>query len=226
MKYKGRDFLIRASDELASPTFSTIANMRSNSFKLNQEQIDVTDKSGNGWRELLAGGIRSAELSGEGVVSDAATLVALEDAFNLGLINRYSLVSGRGDSYVGGWQIGNFERSGENPSEEKFSCSFMSSGEVVRCKGAPTITAAGSPSTGPAAGGTTVTITGTNFVPHLDSANAPIVKFGNALATNVVVVSPTQITCTSPAGSIGSVGITVINPDGRSVTRAASFTYA
>ena len=60
-----------------------------------------------------------------------------------------------------------------------------------------------SPNSGPAAGGTAVTITGTNF------AAGATVTFGAAAASNVVVVSGTQITATTPAGSAGAVTLTV-----------------
>jgi hypothetical protein len=90
----------------------------------------------------------------------------------------------------------------------------------------PTVTAV-SPSSGPAAGGTAVTITGTNF----ESTGTPptcvatAVNFGTAAATNVTVVSPTQITATSPAGS-GTVDVTVVTPGGTSATSSADqFTY-
>jgi len=56
-----------------------------------------------------------------------------------------------------------------------------------------------SPIGGPTAGGTAVTITGTNF------ATGATVTFGATAATNVVVVSSTSITATSPAGSAGAV---------------------
>ena len=52
---------------------------------------------------------------------------------------------------------------------------------------APTVTAI-SPSSGPAAGGTTVTITGTGL------SGATAVKFGTVAATSVSVVAATQVT--------------------------------
>ena len=66
----------------------------------------------------------------------------------------------------------------------------------------PTVSSV-SPNSGPAAGGTTVTITGANF------AAGATVTFGGAAATNVVVVSGTQITATTPAGSAGAATVTV-----------------
>jgi hypothetical protein len=75
------------------------------------------------------------------------------------------------------------------------------------------------PSSGPAAGGTNVTITGTGFT------GATNVSFGSTAATNVNVKSDNQITVTSPAGS-GTVDVTVTTPSGTSATSSADlFTY-
>ncbi len=82
----------------------------------------------------------------------------------------------------------------------------------------PTVTGL-SATSGPEAGGTPVTITGTNFT------GATAVKFGSNNGTNVTVVNGTQITATAPAGT-GVVDVTVTNPYGTSATSANSkFTY-
>ena len=86
---------------------------------------------------------------------------------------------------------------------------------------APTITAV-SPASGTTAGGTSVTITGTNFT---GATGADAVKFGSTNATAYTVDTATQITATSPAGS-GTVDITVTTTGGTSATSAADqFTY-
>jgi autotransporter passenger strand-loop-strand repeat protein len=78
-----------------------------------------------------------------------------------------------------------------------------------------------SPASGPAAGGVTVTITGTAFT------GATAVSFGSTPATNFNVVSATQITATEPAGTAGqSVDVTVTTPTGTSPTNSADkFTF-
>ena len=83
---------------------------------------------------------------------------------------------------------------------------------------APTVTRV-SPNNGTTAGGTAVTITGTNF------AAGATVMFGSTAASNAVVVSGTQITATTPAGSAGAVMVTVSNPGGQSGGLASAFTY-
>src|SRR5208337_2868948 len=83
---------------------------------------------------------------------------------------------------------------------------------------APTVTGL-SPTSGPAAGGTLVTITGTSFT------GATVVDFGTTAATNVTVVNSTKITADSPAGT-GTVNVTVTTPVGTSATSTADqFTY-
>ena len=77
-----------------------------------------------------------------------------------------------------------------------------------------------SPTSGPAAGGTLVTISGTNL------AGATAVKFG---ATTAAITSDTatQIVATLPAESAGTVDITVTTSGGTSATSSADhFTYA
>jgi IPT/TIG domain-containing protein/fibronectin type III domain protein/thrombospondin type 3 repeat protein len=83
---------------------------------------------------------------------------------------------------------------------------------------APTVTSV-SPSSGPTAGGTAVTLAGTNFV------SGATVRIGGTAATGVTFVSATQLRATTPAGSAGGQSVQVTNPDGQSATRASAFTY-
>lgn len=80
---------------------------------------------------------------------------------------------------------------------------------------APTITNL-SPNQGPVAGGTTVTVTGT------DLTSASAVSFGTTPATSFTVTSDTQIAATAPAGT-GAKLITVTTPAGTSP--GVAYTY-
>jgi hypothetical protein len=81
----------------------------------------------------------------------------------------------------------------------------------------PTVSSV-SPNTGSTSGGTSVTITGSNF------ATGATVTFGGAAATNVVVVNSTTITATTPAGTAGAVTVTV-TVSGQSGSLTNGFTY-
>ena len=83
----------------------------------------------------------------------------------------------------------------------------------------PTVSAV-TPNRGPDAGGTSVTVTGTNLT------GATAVYFGSVQGTSIVVGSATSLTVTSPAQTSATVDITVVTPGGTSLTSAADvYTY-
>ena len=137
-----------------------------------------------------------------------------------------------GGSYISAFEAGvswpdNFSNTAIElvpiPSEGKtivFS-SFSNGGHVRTYSGnfavAPTVTTV-SPTSGSTGGGTSITITGTNFV------NGSTVTVGGAACTNVTVVSATSITCTTPSGSAGTASV-VVSSSGLSNSANTLFTY-
>ena len=99
-----------------------------------------------------------------------------------------------------------------SPTTQAFTLTVVSGGT------APTVTSI-SPTSGPAGGGTPVTVTGTNFT------GATAVHFGSTAASSFTVNSAVSISTTSPAGT-GLVDVTVTTPAGTSATSANDqFTY-
>jgi peptidoglycan hydrolase-like protein with peptidoglycan-binding domain len=87
---------------------------------------------------------------------------------------------------------------------------------------APTITGV-APDSGATAGGTSVTISGTDFI-GLSGASA--VTFGGVAAASYTVDSPTQITAKAPAHAEGTVGVQVTAAGGSTEnTTADDFVY-
>ena len=82
---------------------------------------------------------------------------------------------------------------------------------------APTL-ATVAPANGPSAGGTAVTLTGTNFV-------GASVSFGGTAASSVNLVSPTTLDVTAPAHAAGPVDVVVTNADGQTATKTNGFTF-
>lgn len=82
---------------------------------------------------------------------------------------------------------------------------------------APTVTSI-TPTSGSTAGGTSVTITGTNFT------SSSTVSFGGASAASVTVNGATSITAVTPAASAGAVNVTVTTSAGTSI-QTATYTY-
>lgn len=73
--------------------------------------------------------------------------------------------------------------------------------------------------TGPAAGGTHVVVTGTNFFPEAT------VTFGGQAATSVLVGDSKHLTCKTPAHAAGAVDVVVTNPNTQAGTGTGLFTY-
>lgn len=93
------------------------------------------------------------------------------------------------------------------------------SGRYLYQGAAPTVTGV-SPDSGSTAGGTVVTITGTNFV-----AGARV-TFDSTPATNVQFASSSAIVATTPPRQLaGAVTVAVINPDHQTGNLSQGFTY-
>lgn len=82
----------------------------------------------------------------------------------------------------------------------------------------PTISAI-DPASGPVAGGTLVTVSGTGFEP------GALLRIGGRAAASVVVVSATTVEAIAPEGDNGAADVEIINPDAQSATLAGGFTY-
>ena len=86
--------------------------------------------------------------------------------------------------------------------------------------GGPTITSV-TPSSGPTAGGTTITINGSGYVMGAGGE----VRVGGVLATGITFVSSSQLRAVTPPGAAGAQAVSVRNPNGATVSFAGGFTY-
>lgn len=102
---------------------------------------------------------------------------------------------------------------------------LWNAGQVVRQseidRAFPTATITGvSPATGTTAGGTAVTLTGTNL------RGVTAVSFGGTAATSVVAVNNTKVTCVTPAKTAGAYDVGATDDSGAATPKTAGFTYA
>lgn len=99
------------------------------------------------------------------------------------------------------------------------SGSLVSGFEYLAAVQSPTVSSI-NPTSGLTTGGTSVTVTGANFV------NGASLALGGVAATNVNVSSSTSLTATTGARSTpGRVDVVVQNPDGRNGSLASGFEY-
>lgn len=100
---------------------------------------------------------------------------------------------------------------------------FDSIERALELRESPIVVSSVTPSRGPATGATRVTIVGSQFLP------GSTVRFGNAAAKDVSVVSLTEIQATAPAstappGSAVAVDV-VVDTLGGSARKASGYTY-
>jgi large repetitive protein len=83
----------------------------------------------------------------------------------------------------------------------------------------PPIIGSVAPASGPARGGTPITVTGSDFQP------GATLTLGNVEARDVVVVSSSTLRAITVPHAPGAVSVSVTNRDGRGGTRGLAFTY-
>lgn len=126
---KGREFVLKIHD---GTTYQTIGGFRSNSFSINGENIEVTNKGSEGYRELMqGGGIVSISTSGSGVFLN-------DDYFKL--VHDKILAQEHADcqiivpdfmTYTGDFAMSSLEMSGEHNGEVTYSISLESAGVIT-----------------------------------------------------------------------------------------------
>jgi len=126
----GRTFLLQM--QMATGEYLDIAGQRTTGFTLDNEPVDITNKSSNRYRTLLeAGGTRSITVAASGVFVDDAALSALQDiAFNDTLAN-LRLIFEDGSTISGEFQINTLEKAGEYNGEVTYSLTIQSSGQFT-----------------------------------------------------------------------------------------------
>mgnify|MGYP000848391435 CR=1 FL=1 len=128
--YAGSAFLLKTGTWSGG---TSIADCKTHSLNLNNEQVDITNKSSSNWRTLLAGaGTKSWEISFGGVMTNDAGFETLDGYMEANSINTFSMGWADSDSLEGSFAVSAFEITGEYNGAQEFSCTLMSSGAITR----------------------------------------------------------------------------------------------
>ena len=163
-----------------------------------------------------------SQLASGGSLVPATTISGLDGPWQVAFDNQGNLWVGNNEnSTVAGYSPSQLSTGGATlvPANLIAGTTTTLNGPLgVAVKAPPTVSSL-SPTTGPATGGTTVTITGTGFT------SGSTVNFGSSAATSVTDISPFELTAVAPAGS-GIVTVTVSTFAGTSATSSADqYTY-
>lgn len=111
---------------------TTIGGIRTTSFQINSETVDVTSAdASNRWRQLLAAaGIKSLSVSGSGVLKDTAAQQTVVTDVIAQTLDTYTLtVPGLG-TFTGLFQVASFQGAGEHNGEVTYDMTFESGGDI------------------------------------------------------------------------------------------------
>lgn len=132
MERGGKDFLLEV--DTGGGSYTMLGALKANSMSLNNEEIDITSKGSNQWKELLDGaGIRSVSISGSGVYDAESPINLVEDNCKDGVLTNFRIrdAAAGGRTRTGLFKITSFELSGEHNGATTYSISLSSSGEVT-----------------------------------------------------------------------------------------------
>ncbi len=128
---KGRLLKIQR-DSTGAGAYVDIGYMRSKSYTVNNESVDVSNETDGVWRQLLEGaGNQSVSVSGSGVWTDSTQeafmrLAAFNNTFEL-----IQIIDDHGDKITGSFQITSFGNSAEHNAETSSDITLESAGDVT-----------------------------------------------------------------------------------------------
>jgi len=128
----GAAFLLKISDGAATPTFQTVAGLRTTQLTVSGELVVVTSKNSGGWRELLSGaGARSVSVSAAGIFLGSAAELRIRNNVMAGTLADYQLSFEDGAKLTGQFLVQKLEYAGDFNGERTYTMSLESSGPVV-----------------------------------------------------------------------------------------------
>lgn len=125
--------LVKMMSSGGSPALTPVLGLRSRSIQFNAETVDTTNAESVGmWRELLdAAGVRSAQVSGDGVFVDDTGLEATRAAYFANAIKAMEFFVPGFGTFAGNFKCTQMQASGAYNGEVTFSVQYESSGAIT-----------------------------------------------------------------------------------------------
>jgi predicted secreted protein len=128
-KVAGRKVRIYEGTTVAGGTL--VAGARSDSISINNEAIDITDKSSDGWRTMLDdASVRTVDMTVEGLL-DGSSLLAASLGATTALLGDYIIdIDGIG-TVAGEFHFSSFEIGAPHDDAATFTATIASSGPIA-----------------------------------------------------------------------------------------------
>ena len=129
---RGSAFLLKIGSGGGTPTFATVAGLKTTQLTVNGDMVAITNKDSGGWRELLSGaGVRSVSVAGSGIFTGSGAETQLRSLALNGNLADYELSFESGERMQGRFLVSRLEYAGDFNGERNYTLALESSGEVV-----------------------------------------------------------------------------------------------
>jgi len=129
---RGSAFLLKIGSGGQTPTYSTVAGLKTTQLSINGDPVVITNKGSGGWRELLSGaGVRSVSVAASGIFTGSAAEVQVRALALSGGLEDYELSFESGERMRGRFLVSRLEYAGDFNGERNYTLGLESSGEVV-----------------------------------------------------------------------------------------------
>ena len=129
---RGSAFLLKIGSGGATPTYATVAGLKTTQLSINGDAVAITNKDSNGWRDLLSGaGVRSVSVAASGIFTGSAAETQVRGLALGGGIERYELSFESGERMRGQFLVTRLKYAGDFNGERNYTLALESSGEVA-----------------------------------------------------------------------------------------------
>jgi TP901-1 family phage major tail protein len=129
---RGSAFLLKIGSGGATPTYATVAGLKTTQLSINGDPVVITNKGSGGWRELLSGaGVRSVSVAASGIFTGSAAEVQVRGLALSGSLEDYELSFESGERMRGKFLVTRLEYAGDFNGERNYTMALESSGQVA-----------------------------------------------------------------------------------------------
>ena len=129
---RGSAFLLKIGSGGVTPTYATVAGLKTTQLSINGDAVAITNKDSGGWRDLLSGaGVRSVSVAASGIFTGSAAEAQVRGLALGGGIESYELSFESGDRMRGDFLVTRLEYAGDYNGERNYTMALESSGEVA-----------------------------------------------------------------------------------------------
>lgn len=129
---RGSAFLLKIGSGGETPSFATVAGLKTTQLSINGDAVAITNKGSGGWRELLSGaGVRSVSVAASGIFTGSSAESEIRGLALSGTLQDYELSFESGERLRGEFLVTRLDYAGDFNGERNYTLALESSGEVA-----------------------------------------------------------------------------------------------